>query len=242
MLIVAHRGGSPDDVENSIAAFDHGIALGVDLLECDLQLSGSGDIVVYHDIEFFGAPVAGFSTDELRSLIPTLLTFDELLEHLSIANSHVRLVLDLKSRDVDRTLVPYLEDAGLRSRVLITSAFSFGLWRLKRQFPDLRTGLSRGATFTRIPDAARPMAARSIGRIMVILAIVQMVAMNIETAVLQHYLIDERAVRMLRGRGRRVYAWTVDSPSIVRRLQNMGIDYLTTNVPALMVRPKHRPS
>ncbi len=70
MLIVAHRGGSPDDTENSAAAFSHGIKVGADLLECDLQLSSSGDIVLYHDTEIFGASVSGFTTDELRVLVP----------------------------------------------------------------------------------------------------------------------------------------------------------------------------
>lgn len=235
MLIVAHRGGSPDQIENSADAFLRGIEIGADLLECDLQLSASGDIVIYHDTEFFGTPVAEFTTDELRAMWPKLLTFDEFLELLDSAGSDIRLVLDLKRRDVDRSLAVYLEDPALQARSLVTSTFSLSLWRLRRRFPDLRLGLSRGATFTRIPLRLRPLASASVGRIMTVLALIQMTMFRIDTAALQHDLVDRRTLGMFRKRGCRVYAWTVDSPARTRELHACGTDYLTTNVPAEMV-------
>jgi len=235
VLLVAHRGGSPDEVENSAAAFSRGIQIGADLLECDLQLSASGDIVVYHDTDYFGAPVASFTTDELRALIPTLLTFGEMLEHLRAIGPDARLVLDLKSRDVDRALVPYLEVQALRRHSLVTSTFSFGLWRLKRRFPDLRTGLSRGATFTRISEQYRPRAGRTVGRVMVVLALALMSAFRIETAAFHHNLLDRWSIDVLHGRGRRVYAWTIDDIGRAKELRAFGVDYLTTNVPATMI-------
>lgn len=235
MLVVAHRGGSPGDVDNSAAAFIHAIQTGADLLECDLQLAADGDIVVYHDSEYFGAPISSFSTDELRALVPTLLTFDEFLDLLHEQAADMRLVLDLKTRDVDRSLVSYLEDAQLRRRVLVTSTFSFGLLRLKRRYPDLRTGLSRGATFTRIPARLRPLVARTAGRIMLWIAIVLMAALKIDTAAFKHELLDRRSIETLHRHGIRVDAWTVDSVTQAQDLQRLGVDYLTTNRPAEMI-------
>jgi len=46
---IAHRGGSKLRPENTIAAFDHALALGVDGLECDVHLSSDGEPVVIHD-------------------------------------------------------------------------------------------------------------------------------------------------------------------------------------------------
>ena len=47
--VFAHRGGSALAPENTIAAFDRGLALGADGLELDVHLSRDGVVVVHHD-------------------------------------------------------------------------------------------------------------------------------------------------------------------------------------------------
>ncbi len=48
-LVFAHRGGSKIGPENTIAAFDRGLAAGADGLELDVHLSRDGIVVVHHD-------------------------------------------------------------------------------------------------------------------------------------------------------------------------------------------------
>jgi glycerophosphoryl diester phosphodiesterase len=48
-LVFAHRGGSGLAPENTIVAFDNGLALGADGLELDVHLSRDGRVVVHHD-------------------------------------------------------------------------------------------------------------------------------------------------------------------------------------------------
>jgi Glycerophosphoryl diester phosphodiesterase family len=48
-LIFAHRGGAGVAPENTIPAFDRGLALGADGLELDVHLSRDGVAVVHHD-------------------------------------------------------------------------------------------------------------------------------------------------------------------------------------------------
>jgi glycerophosphoryl diester phosphodiesterase len=48
-LVFAHRGGSGLAPENTIAAFDTGLALGADGVELDVRLSRDGVVVVHHD-------------------------------------------------------------------------------------------------------------------------------------------------------------------------------------------------
>ena len=48
-LVFAHRGGGALAPENTIAAFDNGLALGADGLELDVHLSRDGVVVVHHD-------------------------------------------------------------------------------------------------------------------------------------------------------------------------------------------------
>src|SRR3954464_8804639 len=47
--VFAHRGGSALAPENTLAAFDNGLARGADGLELDVHLSRDGVVVVHHD-------------------------------------------------------------------------------------------------------------------------------------------------------------------------------------------------
>src|SRR3954470_6510308 len=47
--VFAHRGGCALGPENTIAAFDRGVAAGADGLELDVRLSADGAVVVHHD-------------------------------------------------------------------------------------------------------------------------------------------------------------------------------------------------
>jgi glycerophosphoryl diester phosphodiesterase len=50
-LVYAHRGGAALRPENTLAAFDHGLALGADGLELDVHLSRDGIVMVHHDAD-----------------------------------------------------------------------------------------------------------------------------------------------------------------------------------------------
>jgi glycerophosphoryl diester phosphodiesterase len=68
--VFAHRGGSALAPENTIAAFDNGLALGARGLELDVHLSADGVAVVHHDRTLerttnLAGPIAGRTADEL---------------------------------------------------------------------------------------------------------------------------------------------------------------------------------
>lgn len=48
-LVIAHRGNSSAAPENTFASFESAIAVGASLIECDVQMSADGHIVVIHD-------------------------------------------------------------------------------------------------------------------------------------------------------------------------------------------------
>ena len=49
VLVVAHRGDWRYAPENSIAAIEHSIAVGVDVVELDLQLTKDSVLILMHD-------------------------------------------------------------------------------------------------------------------------------------------------------------------------------------------------
>ena len=69
----AHRGGAALRPENTVVAFDHGLALGADGIELDVHLSRDGVVVVHHDATLERTtdghgPVAALTADELARL------------------------------------------------------------------------------------------------------------------------------------------------------------------------------
>src|SRR5262245_17847828 len=72
-LVFAHRGGAKLAPENTMAAFEQGLALGSDGVECDVHLSRDGVPVVIHDNTLDrttsgSGPVSARTADELSRL------------------------------------------------------------------------------------------------------------------------------------------------------------------------------
>jgi glycerophosphoryl diester phosphodiesterase len=110
-ILIAHRGGSLEAPENTLAAFRHAIELGMRYVELDVQMSSDGEMVVIHDETLDrttngNGPVSSLTLQELRKLdagshfgpqyagepIPTLR---EVLELCTSAG--VGVVVELKS-------------------------------------------------------------------------------------------------------------------------------------------------
>ena len=81
--VIAHRGASVEEKENTLPAFERAIELGADYVELDVQASSDGGLVVFHDLRLDRlTPARGTLRTrplaELRALeIPTL---EEVLE------------------------------------------------------------------------------------------------------------------------------------------------------------------
>ena len=97
MIVIAHRGASFDEPENSLAAFERAIGVGADYVEFDVQASCDGGLVVFHDLQLdrltpATGPLRGRPLMELRELgIPTLA------EVLVLTAGRIGVMAELKS-------------------------------------------------------------------------------------------------------------------------------------------------
>ena len=57
-LVIAHRGASSVELENSLAAFRAARGHGADGVELDVHATIDGEIVVHHDPSIMGLPIA----------------------------------------------------------------------------------------------------------------------------------------------------------------------------------------
>ena len=98
-LVIAHRGaneGRPE-LENKLPAFEHALAIGADMVECDVHLSADNEPAVIHDETLDRTttgrgPVNTHTAAELRRLgVPTLR------ELCRLVRGKARLLVELKS-------------------------------------------------------------------------------------------------------------------------------------------------
>ncbi len=95
--VIAHRGASSEEKENTLPAFERAIELGADFVEFDVQASSDGGLVVFHDLrldrltEARGA-LRARPLGELRELgLPTLA------EVLELTTGRIGVMAEVKS-------------------------------------------------------------------------------------------------------------------------------------------------
>lgn len=232
-MIVAHRGGAPGDVENSLSAFERAIAIGADLIECDLRRSSDGVIVLYHDERLDGVKVRSQTFRDLRKRLPGLLTLDDLLMLMSSRQASVRLVLDLKERGLELDLIPVLEQRPDVARsVLVSTVHMRSLRRLAERFPNLRLALSRGHLISGMPHpVVGRLLARALRHVYPLWMIPQLRWSRAGAAAMQHQLLTPAIVERFHRMGFRVYAWTVDDLPTAEYLAAAGVEMIASNQP-----------
>ena len=52
-MIIGHRGYSSCFIDNSRESFENAIHIGFDMIELDINICKSGELIVYHDLFIF---------------------------------------------------------------------------------------------------------------------------------------------------------------------------------------------
>jgi glycerophosphoryl diester phosphodiesterase len=137
--VIAHRGASADDRENTLPAFERAIAIGADFVELDVQVSADGVPVVFHDVDLdrltpLRGPLRRRTAAELREHeIPTLY------EVLELTSGRIGVMAELKSAYLFRRHdVIGLTVAALDEGDVVLSFSRRTLLDARRRRPELR--------------------------------------------------------------------------------------------------------
>lgn len=221
-MVFAHRGGSALATENTMAAFDRGIACGVDGLELDVHLSRDGVVVVHHDRTLdrtttLRGPIAERRAAELeRAGVPALA--DVLARHRD-----VRVIIELKvnSGALAAAVVDVVRQTGAVDRVCLGS-FGLRVLRAARRLePHIATSAAR--------EEVRWALYRSWCRWPV--ARVCYDGYQIPEFAGSTRVVSPRFVEYAHRAGLGVQVWTVDDEEDARRLIGWGVDALITDRP-----------
>jgi glycerophosphoryl diester phosphodiesterase len=223
-LIIAHRGASAEKPENTLAAFRRALALDVDGIELDVQMTADGVPVVFHDPtlrRLTGARgrLAARTWRELRALrvlerepIPRLVDVLRLTRGLAIVQ------IELKGGPVE-PVVQAIRAARAAEWVSLASFDARLVATCRDQAPAI------------------PRQLISSGRVAPASLVRQLAACGAAGLSVDHREIRSEAwLHHFHQRGYSVWSWTVNDPATARRLAGWGIDGLLGDDPALLRR------
>jgi glycerophosphoryl diester phosphodiesterase len=246
-LVFAHRGGCALGPENTIAAFDLGLAAGADGLELDVHLSSDGIVVVCHDDVLdrttdATGPLRTRTAAELARVdagcryrgedggwpfracgvgVPTLR---EVLHRYRDIPIIVEMKVD--SAEMGTRVAAAVREAGARDRVCAAGYGARALAAARAALPGMPTSACH-------PEV-RLAVYRSLARWPVRDVPYEMYQVPERAGVVG--VVSPRFIRHAHAAGLRVQVWTVDTEPQMRRLLQWGVDGLISNRPDLAVR------
>ncbi|MGE5231602.1 MAG: glycerophosphodiester phosphodiesterase, partial [Deltaproteobacteria bacterium] len=212
--VIAHRGASGYEYENSLAAFRRAVMLDADGVELDVHPSRDGRLVVHHDPVLPGlGPICGLDLAAIREArLPNGEPVPLLADVLDLVGDR-DVWVEVKALDGvwDAALLTTLDQGPAPHRYAVHSFDHRLVARLGRARPGLRRGVLLSA---RLADPVGTM--RAVGA---------------TTLWQEWHFVDEDLVRVVHAAGLAVVAWTVNELADLRRLAELGVDGLCGNYP-----------
>jgi len=230
VLAFAHRGGAAHPeiagLENTLAAFEHAVALGYRYLETDVHASSDGVLLAFHDhlldrVTSLEGRVGETAYVDLataligdREPIPRMA---DLLEHFPQA----RFNIDLKSDSAVGPLADLVEHTGAHDRVCV-GAFSERRLRAFRATVRRPVATSYGPVGVGLSRfAPRQLAQRLLGS--------RGDALQVPARIRGVPIVTAAFVARAHAAGQPVHVWVVDDEAEMERLLDLGVDGLMTD-------------
>jgi glycerophosphoryl diester phosphodiesterase len=230
LMVIAHRGASSYAPENTLAAFDLALEMGVRHIELDVALTSDDHTVVIHDDKVDRTTdgcglVTNHTLAALRELdagswfgpqfegerIPT---FDEVLARYK-GRVHIHTEIKGKSPSLSQRTVDLIRKHGMERHVTVTSFRSAPLEEMRVYAPEWPTGwLVREVNDSIIAQA------RAIG--------VTQFCPRADT-------VTPELVQRLHAEGFVARAWGVSTEELMQRLVQAGVDGMTVNFPDKLI-------
>ena len=224
LIRVGHRGAALLAPENTLESFEAALAFGVDAIEFDVVAPADGPLLIGHS---------------LAELPQDAATLDEALGFLAARD--VALHVDLKLTTRLDEVADALERHGLVERSVVSS---FHLPSLRAvaghpapvqigfTYPEDRYGVSK----RRGLKPAIRLGTLALRRALAVRVPAMIARADARALMLQHAVVSQAAIARAHAAGVAVWAWTVDDPDELARLDAAGVDAVISNDPRIFAQ------
>ena len=222
--IVAHRGASLLEHENTMAAFEQAVRCGADYAELDVRRTGDGVLVVHHDPDVDGKPIRSSTFRILQSsAVARCYVLATLEDVLYLCRGKLKLDIELKEEGYEEEVLRSVRNVLADREFVVTSFSDLSLRRIKLQFNDVRCGLLLGRANPRNRFQTRCRELFPVRRAL---------SIGVDFVAPHQSLLRFHFSKRLRSKGIPLWVWTVDDPSLIQKLlRDMSVEAIITNAP-----------
>ncbi|HEX9260233.1 MAG TPA: glycerophosphodiester phosphodiesterase [Acidimicrobiales bacterium] len=215
-LVLAHRGASRAERENTLVAFARAVEMGAGGVELDVRHTADGALAVHHDAHLpDGTELCAVAASELPDYVPLLdaaiRACGPLLVNVEIKNDEREPGFEADRRLAD-DVVTLVRSMGAADQILVSSFDLVTVDRVRALDPDIATawlvvdGQAPGTLATLVEHGHRILHPGQ-------------------------WTLTAELVQRCHGNGVQVNTWTVDHPARIAELADWGVDGICTNVP-----------
>ena len=231
---IAHRGAAGDGLapENTLAAFESAIQIGVDVLEIDVHGTNDGRVVVIHDAMLdrttnMTGSVSDLTLAEIRqadagSWVGSAFKGQQvplLEEVLDLARHRALVLVEIKGDYIVERTLQIIDDLNASSYVVLQSFNAETVRRVKVLNPAIPTALLVG----KLPTTPSRVRARRM--------VSEVLELGANAVAIWHATLTPPFFEEMRKRAVAVWTWTVDAEIIMRDMVQMGVQGIITNYP-----------
>ena len=222
--VIAHRGSSAAHADNSWAAFKAAVTEGADAIECDVQLTRDGALVVCHDLTLNGHLVRDLTAAAIEAAQPGTVKLSDLLRWATVTS--IDVLVEIKEPEAALPAARMVGCFASHERVVVGGFHGPMLAAVKAAFPDVKTSFMVGSVLAADELVLVATAYRVDGLHLCWEA----------RASRPHTLVDATLIDRLRRSDFAVTLWHEERPDELRALVELGPDAICTNTPAVLRR------
>ena len=216
-LVVGHRGAAAYAPENTLPAFEAGIASGANAVECDIHLSADGEMVVMHDTTLDRTTALKGKIAETPWVTMKAAGVPSLADLTRVTKDRIVLVVEVKAgQGIEPKMVAHLRDQGMVDQSIVFSFNDESVEKVEAIAPE----------FTSVWLLSKSEVEKGIDRVFANLAKIHADGVGFDYRQVTPEWIAEAHRRKLP-----VFVWTVPPGAEVARLKGLGVNFIITNSP-----------
>jgi glycerophosphoryl diester phosphodiesterase len=222
--VIAHRGSSERQPDNSWAAFEAALVDGTDAIECDVQATRDGVLVIVHDLAIAGRLVAETTAAEIGAGRNGIVILGDLLDWAQQVD--IDLLVEVKDPDATAAVAAMVAGSAWRDRIVVGSFHGPALAAAKAAKSNVRTSFMMGSVTT-ADDLVHLAKAYGVDDVHLCWE---------SRAARPHRLVGRAAIDRLRRAGLAITLWHEEREDELHELVALEPDAICTNTPAVLRR------